>query len=97
METKTVSHYVLAGSKFTPPNNNLFFNQSSVVQMIRTKDFKLINEKLFGKNNMPETDSYEFYNLRTDPKELTNVYSNTTSAVIDSLKARLDKMERRWP
>ncbi|MFH0868432.1 MAG: sulfatase/phosphatase domain-containing protein, partial [Candidatus Woesearchaeota archaeon] len=76
-ENKEVNDFVFAGSKFIPLKNNILFNMSSIVRALRTKDYKFINEKLYGPNNILVIDSYELYNLSADPKELINIYPDT--------------------
>jgi arylsulfatase A-like enzyme len=78
-----VNEFVFAGSRFIPPSNNVFFNKSSIVQVVRTKEYKLVNEKLFDKNYVVLSDDYEFYNLSADPSEVTNIYSTAEPELKD--------------
>ena len=93
MENKTVNDFVLAGSMFTPSSTNEFFDVQSIVTAIRTNEHKLINEKLFDANLTLTIDSYEFYNLSSDPEELTNIYSSADSALLIELKEKLSSFE----
>lgn len=87
-DNKTVNDFVMAGSVFTPAAGNMFFNETSVVAAIRTKDFKLISEELFDRNLTRTSVSYEFYNLSADPEELNNIYPTTNSSVAEDFKKK---------
>lgn len=93
MNNEEGNEYVLAGSKFTPRPKNPFFNKPSIIQTMRTKDFKLINERVYDKNNTLIVDSYEFYNLSVDPKETVNIYTSADSSLVFEFKKKLKEME----
>ena len=94
MKNKSINNYVLAGSTFTPSHNNSLFNTPSIVRAVRTKDFKLINEKMFSENFTVSVDSYEFYDIRNDPKELHNIYLTADASLLSRLVERLPKVDR---
>lgn len=83
MDNEEVNEFVFAGSKFIPLEDNVFFNYSSIVQAVRTREYKLINEKLFDKDYAVLKDDYEFYHLSTDPDELTNIYTTAEPELKD--------------
>lgn len=86
-----VNDFVYAGSKYTPLENNPFFNVSSFIQAVRTKEFKLINEKLFDLSGSMIVDSYEFYNLSSDPLELNNIYLVADPNLISEFEEKMEK------
>ncbi len=88
-ENKEVNAAAIAGTTFIPYVNNTYFNQTSIVQSVRTKDFKLIYERLYTSDKSSYVDSYEFYNLSSDPKELNNIYLTADPGLVSGLKEKL--------
>lgn len=95
----SLNEYVYAGSQFKAVNSELF-NGLSVVEVIRSKEWKLIKEEIFSVENGPNTDwrdkiggkideSYELYRVGQDPKEENNLY-NSESKIAEDLKIKLE-------
>jgi choline-sulfatase len=94
---------IYAASKFTPSNSNVYFSESSTVEVIRDNKWKLIKEKIFknnenliedmmGNSNLKQEtqDFYELYNIEDDPKEENNLYG-TNKKITEKLKKDLEK------
>ncbi len=77
-----VNEQVYAGALFTPSPENLFFKQPTRMESVRNNDWKLIREIVYSEQ-MPHdinSVSYELYNLKKDPEELSNVYKENQIA-----------------
>ena len=70
--TKTLTNqYVFAGSAFNPGSNNMFFKDSSVILSARSREWKLIVERVNYPTGPRET--VELYQLTKDAEELRDV------------------------
>lgn len=83
---KAVNAFVYAGSAFTPSAKNPFFRHSSVISSVRSREWKLIHERLAY--SVGAEDHLELYDLRNDPQELTNVASQQTEK-LQAMKTEL--------
>jgi arylsulfatase A-like enzyme len=81
-----VNDFVFAGSAFTPSAKNPFFRHSSVISSVRSREWKLIHERLAYSVGAEE--HLELYDLRRDPQELENLAAQQP-AVLGPLKAEL--------
>jgi len=89
MGREEVNDFVIAGSKFTPGSFNDFFNKETIIQSVRTKEFKLIKEVVLDFNGSFVEESNEFYDLRSDPQELDNIYSEVDQELISKFNEKL--------
>lgn len=81
-----VNEYVFAGSAFTPAQSNPFFSYPSVIVSARSKQWKLIVERVSSPSG-PQ-DSAELYDLQRDPEELANVAEGNPE-VLKTMKAAI--------
>jgi len=83
------NEFVFAGSAFSPSERNQFFRHPSVIASARSKDWKMIVERV----NTPEKlqESIELYDLQKDPEELANVAAKDPAAL-----ARMKAALRDW-
>lgn len=82
--------YVFAATKFKSTNNT-FFTGTSVVESVRSKEWKLIKEEIYNnETGKMESFSYELYNIAKDPKEENNIFESERSQA-EILKAVLEK------
>jgi arylsulfatase A-like enzyme len=89
-----VNEYVFAGSAFTPAQSNPFFSYPSVIVSARSREWKLIVERVSPPSGAQE--SLELYDLQRDPEELTNVASRnpeTLTKMKDALKMWLQGID----
>ncbi len=91
-DNKTVNEYVYAGTTFNPMPQNVFFKNSTRIEAVRNNDWKLIREQIFsgGNPNVTESVSYNLYDLRNDPEELTNVYGKNKGIAEDLNRTLFD-------
>jgi len=85
-ENKEINEYVFAGSEYHP-ENNLYFDESSRVETIRNKDWKLIKETILSQESPFPV--FELYDLNKDPEELYNVAEIRTD-ILDELLLKLN-------
>jgi len=79
-EKMNVNEYVFAGSKFGAPEGKersfwLVYPYQSIMESVRSREWKLIHEIIFDKEGEIREDAYELYNLKDDLDELRNVAS----------------------
>lgn len=84
-----INEYVYAGAAFTPSARNPFFRHSSVITSVRSREWKLIRERLAYSVGTEE--QFELYDLRRDPQELRDVAAQQPE-VLARMKAEL----HRW-
>jgi arylsulfatase A-like enzyme len=77
------NEYVFAGSAFTPSAHNPFFQHESVIYSVRSKEWKLIFERIRFSVGPQET--FELYDLKKDPEELEDI-ARTKPEVVTKLK-----------
>jgi arylsulfatase A-like enzyme len=63
---------LFAGTLFTPPMDNAFFSQKTLITAVWDGPWKLIREMIYLNEEIPEV-RYELYNLAEDPQELHNL------------------------
>jgi len=91
---------VFAASMFIPEPGNLLFDKANLVGMIRTREWKYIEEFLWpmtpelraswrSRLPPPAEKRAELYDIRTDPGELTDL-SQQTPKVRENLSSELD-------
>jgi arylsulfatase A-like enzyme len=102
MKTNTppLNEYVFAGSAFSPSDRNQFFRYPSVIASARSKQWKLIVERV--ETGDAQRESIELYNLKQDSEELTNVAEKEPAALASMKAAMRDwlrnvKSERMLP
>lgn len=87
---KEVNDYVYAGAQYQA-KNSMFFKGSSKVEMIRSKEWKLIREEIGDDgDDATRTISYEFFNVAKDAKEEADLYGSD-SDIVASLSKKLDQ------
>jgi arylsulfatase A-like enzyme len=74
-----VNRHVFAGAAFAPSDKNPFFHHPSVIISARDQQWKLIMERL--SYSAGPQDSWELYDLKKDPDELTNLAEKRPEAV----------------
>ncbi len=89
IEGTPVNEYVYAGSRFIAQEGNPFFEGISNVEVIRNKEWKLINEEVENIKTGEKTETRELYKISEDPIEQHNLY-NDNKEVAKDLKIRLD-------
>lgn len=85
-----VNDYVFAGAEYNQGRGGRsqpFFQEASTGESIRNHKWKLVHEKLFV-DGKPPTESWELYDLKSDPGENANLLSSYT-AVAENLKKLL--------
>ncbi len=70
LRDEAVNDVVFAGSAYSPDRRNPFFRHSSTILSVRSRDWKLILERLYFPSRVEE--HFELFDLRADPDELTN-------------------------
>jgi arylsulfatase A-like enzyme len=90
-ENKEIRQYVFAGSEFHP-ESNLYFQESSRIEAIRSKEFKLIKETIISTD--PPSFDLELYDLKNDKEELYNVAESQTD-ILNELLLRLNKWSEK--
>lgn len=78
-EKTAVNRHVFAGSAFTPSERNPFFQHDSIIYAVRDERWKLIYERLSF--SVGAQDSFELYDLKSDPEELVNVAERNPEAL----------------
>jgi arylsulfatase A-like enzyme len=86
---KAVNEFVFAGSLFKPSAQNRFFQNESVILAARSRDWKLIFERVMLSPGPHDT--VELYDVRSDPDELRNV-AQQQQATVEQMKHAL----RAW-
>lgn len=69
-DNKDVHEYVFAGSQYHPGIDNVYFDQSTRIEAIRSKQWKLIRESITSQT--PPVTTLELYYLPEDKEELNN-------------------------
>ena len=88
-QNREVNPYIFAGSEFTPNPNNLYFFKKTKVDAIRSKEWKLIRERVFDSAmNNPPSQKVELYDIANDKEERHNLAS-TKKNIVDNLNSRL--------
>ncbi len=88
---KPVNAYAYGGTIFIPNDTNQYFADVSSVNIIKTDEWKLIRNAVYGElGSKSATTTYELYNLKNDPKETTNLYSDDTTHA-NILRSKLDQ------
>ena len=85
-ENKEVRQYVFAGAEFNP-ENNLYFKESSRIEAIRSKDFKLIKETIISTDSPSSV--LELYDMNNDKEELYNIGESQTD-ILNELLLKLN-------
>jgi arylsulfatase A-like enzyme len=80
---EAVNDRVFAGSSFTPKKKNAFFRHDSIITSVRSREWKLIYEKLFYTDSVQ--DYYELFHVADDPAERNDV-SNDHPEVVARLR-----------
>jgi len=83
---REVNQYVFAGSEFSPAEDNLYLTESTRVEAVRSKQWKLIKEEVIGPTPQPPT--FELYDIANDKEEFYNLIG-AGGSVFDDLKLRL--------
>lgn len=89
---KEIHDYVFAGSEYHPGIDNVYFNDSTRVESIRSKDWKLIKETNISKS--PNTVTYELFDLSKDAQEVNNLYGSN-NVIFKNLEKQLDSWAQR--
>ena len=87
-----IHDFILGGSLYNA-YSDILVNQSSRIEFVRSKEWKLIREELFLDNNSTE-ENYELYLLKQDPDELNDIYNSQypeIKKVRNDLKEKLFK------
>lgn len=85
-EGKEVNKYVFAGAEFHPENSP-YFQESTRIETIRSKEFKLIRETTISTDT--PFSAPELYDLKNDKKELYNVAEGRTD-ILNELLLKLN-------
>jgi arylsulfatase A-like enzyme len=85
-QNKEVNQYVFAGSEFSSKEDNLYVTESTRVEAVRNKQWKLIREDVIG--TTPEPPIFELYNIENDKEELYNL-ADTKESMLGDLKLLL--------
>ncbi len=96
---KEINKYVYAGVEdYRPKVKRIPFRGTTQVDVIRNKDWKLIKETSTDYDTDTTTENYELYNIRDDPRELSNVYI-TESLIASDLKTKITAwvLEKKKP
>ncbi|MFH1423450.1 MAG: sulfatase [Candidatus Nealsonbacteria bacterium] len=88
LRNKEVNRYIFAGVEFHPGTGNLYFQENTRVEAIRTKYWKLIRETIISQ--VPPSHALELYDLINDKEELYNL-ADTKKDILDDLERRLDE------
>jgi len=72
-----------------------FFNGTDEVDFIRNNEWKLVKETIINDDTNTTTESYELYNLKNDPNELTNVLEKEIP-IANDLKDKLKQWEQKY-
>ncbi|MDP3973215.1 MAG: sulfatase [Candidatus Daviesbacteria bacterium] len=91
-QNKDLKQYVFAGAKFNPDPNNAYFSKKTIVETIRSKEWKLIEETVFDKNTPSKT--IELYDIVKDKEELNNL-AYTKKDVLQTLQKQLKGWSER--
>ena len=89
-----VNEYIFSGSEFTPPSDNEYFNQDTIVETIRSNEWKLIKETFISDDSQFEI--LELYDIVNDKEELRDlasageVQSASTREILEDLRLKLD-------
>jgi arylsulfatase A-like enzyme len=89
-----INSAVYAGSKFSPGTDNFYFTQASTVNVIRTKEWKLIQETLLDQSNKKNIVTEELYHVSADKEEMTNL-AGTDPAMLNQMRQQLDAWVKR--
>lgn len=99
--TKTITgkeagnDYAYAASRFTA-FGSIFFQGISSVEVVREQEWKLIKEEIFNKDTgQKAVESYELYNLVSDPGETENLVQSRQDK-LEELKAKLEEKINEW-
>jgi arylsulfatase A-like enzyme len=78
LRNEPVNDFAFSGAEFTPTENNLFFNDSTLTFSIRNKEWKLIRETTYFAHNKSfvKNVNYELYNIKDDCEEMKNVFDD---------------------
>lgn len=88
-QKKAVNQYIFAGSDFTPQLDNLYFNKKTKIRAVRDKNWKLIQETVFGN---VASQSTQLFNIQKDKEELYNmVMDQDKKEILQKLLKELDK------
>lgn len=91
---REINSYVFAGSEFTPNSNNIYFSKKTRASVIRSKEWKLIEETLFDSAMQnPPSQTIELYDITNDKEELHNL-ADTKQSIVDSFKAKLSSWSK---
>lgn len=90
---KEIHQYVFAGSVFSPENNNIYFKDTTRIEAVRSKDWKLIEET--NLTQKPQKTTYEMYDLTKDKEELHNLY-NGDSPIFKTLNDELQNWTAKF-
>ena len=88
LNNQEINEYIFAGSEFTPAQNNIYFSQKTRVDVVRNKNWKLIQETIFDSARENPSQTVELYNIVNDKEELNNLAS-TKRNILDNLNSRL--------
>lgn len=91
-ENKEVHQYVFAGTEYNPGIDNIYFNESTRVEAIRGREWKLIKETLISQD-LPSS-FLELYNLINDKEELYNL-ADAEKDILDNLRLRLSNWSEK--
>jgi len=88
-EGKEIHEYIFGGSEYHPQADNPYFTESTRVEAVRSKKFKLIKETLLGQNN--SSPMVELYDMINDKGELRNL-----SATIPGQQTKFKKFFEKF-
>jgi arylsulfatase A-like enzyme len=85
---------IFAGSKYSPGEDNYWFNKWSFTNVIRTKEWKLIQEIMPDQMNKKNTLTEELYHINVDKYETKNLVKNSPQ-VLQQLRQKLNDWTKR--
>ena len=92
-----INEYVYAGAlQYRNKTYRHFYTGVNEVDMVRSKEWKLVKETVVDYDRDTTTDSYELYNIRKDPHELNNVIEKELLAA-EELKEKLTQWINSLP
>jgi arylsulfatase len=89
-----INDAVFAGSKFTPSEDSLYFNKWSYINVIRTKDWKLIQETVQDQSTKKTIVTEELFQVGVDKEEAVNL-AKTNPTMLKQLRQKLDTWVKR--
>ena len=103
---------IYSGSLFIPSNTNYFYNDSTYIEVIRNKEWKLTHEITLsneinnGSNYIkynysqmkenPQKEYFEFYNIQNDPNENENLFQKHEDKKYKTIFENLNQSMYNW-